>query len=76
MNFQGRGSARPWKVTLTIPSWQRSIPRSKSRSSTLRSASGNRTYSITTRRMTSGEELKRRNGLGGRARDLRGIAPR
>jgi hypothetical protein len=30
----------------------------------------NRTYIITTRRITSGDELKRRNGLGGSALDL------
>lgn len=30
----------------------------------------------TTRRITLGEELKRRNGLGGRARDLCGVARR
>src|SRR5271167_1585046 len=40
-----------------------SIPRSASRSSTLRSDSGYLTYIITTRRMTSGELLKYRNGL-------------
>ena len=40
-----------------------SIPRSASRSSTLRSDSGYRTYIITTRRMTSGELLKYWNGL-------------
>lgn len=39
-------------------SWQTSIPRSKSRSSTLRNDSGNRTYNITASRMISGEELK------------------
>jgi hypothetical protein len=39
-------------------SWQMSIPRSNSRSSTFRSYSGNRTYIITTRRITSGDELK------------------
>src|SRR4029077_9193931 len=44
-------------------SWLMSIPRSASRSSTLRSDSGYRTYIITTRRMTSGELLKYRNGL-------------
>src|SRR5271166_4887038 len=44
-------------------SWLMSIPRSASRSSTLRSESGYRTYIITTRRMTSGELLKYRNGL-------------
>ena len=40
-----------------------SIPRSAKRSSTFRSDSGYRTYIITTRRMTSGELLKYRNGL-------------
>jgi hypothetical protein len=39
-------------------SWQMSMPRSASRSSTLRNDRGNRTYIITTRRITSGEELK------------------
>jgi hypothetical protein len=57
-------------------SWQMSMPRSNSRSSTFRKLSGKRTYIITTRRITSGDELKRRNGLGGLARDLRGIAAR
>jgi hypothetical protein len=52
-------------------SWQRSMPRSNSRSSTFRSESGNRTYIMTTSRITSGDELKRRNGLGGNALDLR-----
>jgi hypothetical protein len=37
----------------------------------LLSDSGNRTYIITTRRITSGDELKYLNGLGGLARDLR-----
>jgi hypothetical protein len=40
-----------------------SIPRSARRSSTLRSESGYLTYIITTRRITSGELLKYRNGL-------------
>jgi hypothetical protein len=40
-----------------------SIPRSAKRSSTLRSDSGYLTYIITTRRMTSGDLLKYRNGL-------------
>jgi len=40
-----------------------SIQRSASRSSTLRSDSGYLTYVITTRRITSGELLKYRNGL-------------
>jgi hypothetical protein len=44
-------------------SWLMSIPRSASRSSTLRSDSGYRTYIITTKRMTSVELLKYRNGL-------------
>jgi hypothetical protein len=44
-------------------SWLMSIPRSASKSSTLRSDSGHLTYIITTRRMTSGELLKYRNGL-------------
>jgi hypothetical protein len=44
-------------------SWLMSTPRSANRSSTLRSYNGYRTYIITTRRMTSGELLKYRNGL-------------
>ena len=44
-------------------SWLMSIPRSAKRSSTLRSDSGYLTYIISTRRMTSGELLKYRNGL-------------
>src|ERR1700761_1303962 len=44
-------------------SWLMSIPRSASRSSTFRSESGYLTYIITTRRMTSGELLKYRNGF-------------
>jgi hypothetical protein len=44
-------------------SWLMSIPRSAKRSSTLRSDSGYLTYNITTRRITSGELLKYRNGL-------------
>ena len=54
---------------------QMSMPRSNSRSSTLRNESGKRTYIMNTRRITSGEELKQRNGLGGLARDVRVIAP-
>src|SRR5271163_3499702 len=46
-----------------IVSWLMSIPRSASRSSTLRSDSGYLTYIITTRRITSGELLKYRNGF-------------
>ena len=44
-------------------SWLMSIPRSARRSSTLRNDSGYLTYIITTKRMTSGELLKYRNGL-------------
>ena len=51
-------------------SWQMSIPRSNRRSSTLRKLSGNRTYIITTSRMTSGDELKRLKGLSGLALEL------
>jgi hypothetical protein len=40
-----------------------SIPRSASRSSTLRNDSGYLSYIITTRRITSGELLKYLNGL-------------
>jgi hypothetical protein len=39
-------------------SWQMSMPRSNSRSSTFRKLSGKRTYISTTRRITSGELLK------------------
>ena len=46
-------------------SWQISMPRSASRSSTLRGDRGYFTYMSTTSRMISGEELKRRQGLGG-----------
>ena len=46
-------------------SWQMSMPRSNNRSSTLRRLSGNRTYIMTTSRITSGDELKQRNGLAG-----------
>ena len=52
-------------------SWQMSIPRSASRSSTFLSDRGYLTYIITTRRITSGELLKWRNGLCGIALDLR-----
>jgi hypothetical protein len=57
-------------------SWQMSMPRSNSKSSTFRSDSGKRTYIMTTSRITSGEELKHRNGEGGLALDLRGMANR
>ena len=49
---------------LTV-SWQMSMPRSQSKSSTFRRDKGKRTYIITTSRMTSGDELKRLNGLAG-----------
>ncbi len=42
----------------------------------VRSDGGNRTYIITTRRITSGELLKHRNGEGGLARDLGLLAAR
>ncbi len=51
-----------------------SMPRSWSRSSTFRRLSGYFTYISTARRITSGDELKQRNGLGDFARDLRFIA--
>ncbi len=44
-------------------SWLMSIPRSASKCSTLRNDSGYLTYIISARRMTSGEQLKYRNGL-------------
>src|ERR1019366_6416635 len=44
-------------------SWLMSIPRSDSRSSTLRSDSGYFTYIITARRIISGELLKYRKGF-------------
>jgi hypothetical protein len=44
--------------TRWVPVTDVRIPRSNSRSSTFRNESGNRTYIITTRRITSGEELK------------------
>jgi hypothetical protein len=43
--------------SLTV-SWQMSIPGSASKSSTLRSDSGYRTYIMTTRRIASGELSK------------------
>lgn len=49
------------------------MPRSASRSSTFRSDGGYFTYIITTSRITSGELLKQRNGVGGLALDLRFI---
>jgi hypothetical protein len=51
-----------------------SMPRSWSRSSTFLNDSGYFTYISTARRITSGEELKQRNGLGDFARDLRPIS--
>lgn len=50
--------------SLTV-SWQMSMPRSNSRSSTLRSDRGYLTSIMTTRRITSGELSKYRNGLSG-----------
>ena len=49
------------------------MPLSNSRSSTFRNDSGNLIYIITTRRITSGDELKHRNGLYGFALDFRFI---
>ena len=43
-------------------SWLTPTPRSRRRSSTLRSESGNRTYSMTASRVASGLVLKQRNG--------------
>jgi hypothetical protein len=58
------GEHRPnWFHQNRTVSWLMSIPRSAKRSSTFRSDSGYLTYIITTRRMTSGELLKYRNGL-------------
>src|SRR5580700_10218353 len=58
------GEYRPKPVPPNrMVSWLMSIPRSAKRSSTLRSDSGYLTYIITTRRITSGELLKYRNGL-------------
>lgn len=57
-------------------SWQMSIPRSDSRSSTFRSDGGNRTYISTTSLITSGELLKRRKGEGGKAWERRGMCVR
>ena len=56
--------------------WQRSIPRSCSRSSTLRSDSGYFTYIITTSRITSGELSNQRNGSGGGLEVLRRGMPK
>jgi hypothetical protein len=58
----GEHRAKPVPQNRTV-SWLMSIPRSARRSSTLRSDSGYFTYIITTRRMTSGELLKYRNGF-------------
>ena len=52
-------------------SWHTSMPRSNSRSATLRRHKGKRTYISTTRRMTAGDEFKQRNGLGGLALEMR-----
>ena len=50
---------RKWRTV----SWQMSMPRSASRSSTFRSDSGYFTYNNTARRMISGELLKYLKGL-------------
>lgn len=50
-------------------SWQTSIPRSKSRSSTFRNDSGKWTYYMTASRMISGDKLKLRSKFAG----LRGL---
>ena len=54
-----RGEHRPnlFHLMRTV-SWQMSMPRSASRSSTFRNDSKKRTHIITTRRITSGKELK------------------
>ena len=49
------------------------MPRSNRRSSKFRRLRGKRTYIRTMSRITSGDELNPLNGLGGLARDLRGI---
>ena len=59
---QDIGLTAPFHQNRTV-SWLMSIPRSANICSTFRSDSGYRTYIITTRRMTSGELLKYRNGL-------------
>jgi hypothetical protein len=61
-DLRGEHRSKRFHQNRTV-SWLMSIPRSARRSSTLRSDSGYRTYIITTRRMTSGELLKYRNGL-------------
>jgi hypothetical protein len=67
----GQGGFEPAPQTIDMASTEElveaihrlmSIPRSANRSSTLRSDGEYRTYIITTRRMTSGELLKYRNG--------------
>jgi hypothetical protein len=54
----------------------KSMSRSNGKSSTLRRDNRNGKYISTTSRITSGEVLKRRNGLDGRALDLLGIGGR
>ena len=56
-DFSGEHGPNRFHQNRTVP-WLMSIPRSASKSSTLRSDSGYLTYIITTRRMTSGELLK------------------
>ena len=53
------------EVECRTVAWQMSIPRSASKSSTLRKLKGKRTYIITISRMMSGEELKKQSGLAG-----------
>jgi hypothetical protein len=61
-NLSGEHRAEPVHQNRTV-SWLMSIPRSAKRSSTFRSESGCLTYIVMTKRMTSGELLKYRNGL-------------
>lgn len=62
MKTQGHVRPNRFHQSRTV-SWQMSMPRSASRSSTFRSDSGYRTYIMTTSRMTSGELSNQRNGL-------------
>jgi hypothetical protein len=74
MSLANNGAKRfhQWRTV----SWLMSMPRSASRSSTFLRLSGYFTYIITARRITSGEELKWRNGLAGlRGRGMDGPYP-
>lgn len=51
--------------------WQMSLPCSNNRFSSFRGGNAHRAYLIATSRITSGDELKRRNRPGGSALDLR-----